>query len=147
VALIKCPECNKDVSTLAASCPNCGCPVSVAIPKELKLTQGVGGMELNTSIQETFRLCVEAAGKLSQKHIPKFIAGVDEGIIFLESKDTHGGWFDPVLYYDKIFIKPVAMSAESTLITNFHYEPATRADVSERVWVGFLNELHHIITN
>lgn len=28
MALIKCPECNHDVSTLAASCPNCGCPTS-----------------------------------------------------------------------------------------------------------------------
>lgn len=29
MALINCPECNKEVSSLAASCPNCGCPISV----------------------------------------------------------------------------------------------------------------------
>lgn len=27
MALIKCPECGKEISDRAASCPNCGCPV------------------------------------------------------------------------------------------------------------------------
>lgn len=30
MALIKCSECGKEISNKAASCPNCGCPVSVA---------------------------------------------------------------------------------------------------------------------
>jgi hypothetical protein len=30
MALIKCPECGKDVSTRAAACPNCGYPISTA---------------------------------------------------------------------------------------------------------------------
>lgn len=34
MALIKCPECGKDVSSSAASCPNCGHPISQAQPKE-----------------------------------------------------------------------------------------------------------------
>ena len=28
MALIKCPECGKEVSDKAQSCPNCGCPLS-----------------------------------------------------------------------------------------------------------------------
>lgn len=28
MALIKCPECGKQVSDKASSCPNCGCPIS-----------------------------------------------------------------------------------------------------------------------
>jgi hypothetical protein len=28
MALVKCPECGKDVSTNAAACPHCGCPVA-----------------------------------------------------------------------------------------------------------------------
>lgn len=28
MALIKCPECGKEVSSRAISCPNCGCPIS-----------------------------------------------------------------------------------------------------------------------
>ncbi len=30
MALIKCPECGKEISDKAASCPNCGCPISMA---------------------------------------------------------------------------------------------------------------------
>ena len=29
MALIKCPECGKEISDKAASCPNCGCPANV----------------------------------------------------------------------------------------------------------------------
>lgn len=28
MALIKCPECGKEISDKAATCPNCGCPIS-----------------------------------------------------------------------------------------------------------------------
>lgn len=28
MALINCPECNKEISDKAASCPNCGCPIN-----------------------------------------------------------------------------------------------------------------------
>lgn len=30
MALIKCPECGKEISDKAASCPSCGCPISQA---------------------------------------------------------------------------------------------------------------------
>ena len=28
MSLIKCPECGKEISEKASSCPNCGCPSS-----------------------------------------------------------------------------------------------------------------------
>ena len=28
MALIKCPECSKEISDKANSCPNCGCPLT-----------------------------------------------------------------------------------------------------------------------
>lgn len=28
MALIKCPECSKEISNKASACPNCGCPLS-----------------------------------------------------------------------------------------------------------------------
>lgn len=31
MALIKCPECKKEVSSIAKSCPNCGAPIDTAI--------------------------------------------------------------------------------------------------------------------
>jgi len=33
MALTKCNDCGKDVSTSAASCPHCGCPVQGISPK------------------------------------------------------------------------------------------------------------------
>lgn len=32
MALIKCPECGKEVSDKATSCPNCGCPIESLSP-------------------------------------------------------------------------------------------------------------------
>lgn len=34
MALIKCIECNHEVSEFAENCPNCGCPVSMSITKK-----------------------------------------------------------------------------------------------------------------
>lgn len=34
MALINCPECGKEISDKAASCPNCGCPVQNEIQEE-----------------------------------------------------------------------------------------------------------------
>ena len=28
MALVKCKECNKEISDKAEKCPNCGCPIS-----------------------------------------------------------------------------------------------------------------------
>ena len=36
MALIKCPECGKQISDRAASCPNCGCPIGNA-PTSIKV--------------------------------------------------------------------------------------------------------------
>ena len=49
MALIKCEECGKEVSNKAASCPNCGAPISTL--KETKAT----GVQLIT-IQETSKI-------------------------------------------------------------------------------------------
>lgn len=32
MAIIKCPECGREVSSKAATCPNCGCPVAELSP-------------------------------------------------------------------------------------------------------------------
>ena len=35
MALIKCPECNHEVSDKAVSCPHCGCPISTSNEKKI----------------------------------------------------------------------------------------------------------------
>lgn len=37
MALIKCQECNKEISDKAASCPSCGCPIA-GNPTEIEAT-------------------------------------------------------------------------------------------------------------
>lgn len=49
MALIKCPECGKEVSDKAVACPNCGCPLSEVVTRggtvKIKLpnTQSISG--------------------------------------------------------------------------------------------------------
>lgn len=40
MALIKCIECNHDISEFAQSCPHCGCPVSMSIDTKQKMDKG-----------------------------------------------------------------------------------------------------------
>lgn len=51
MALIKCPECGKEISDKAAACPNCGCPVAemttsgiVRIKMPNNIVQGWAGL-------------------------------------------------------------------------------------------------------
>jgi hypothetical protein len=145
MSLITCTDCKKEISSKAQACPNCGCPVTSDQRTDLKLTQATGGFEINVGVQEAFRLSVQAAGLVSQKLVPSVIAAVDDGVIYIEAVETHGGWFEPI-YRDKVYIKPVSLSPESSLLTNYHFDNETRAEFGERVWQAFLNELYYIIT-
>ena len=44
--LIKCPECDHDVSDKAISCPNCGMPLSLTKPKDSPKTKRATHMRL-----------------------------------------------------------------------------------------------------
>ncbi len=46
MALIKCPECGKEISDKAAACPNCGCPLSEMV------TSGVVRIKMPNNIVE-----------------------------------------------------------------------------------------------
>ena len=43
MALIKCSECGKEVSSKAQSCPGCGNPIKPAPPPEVKVVTTTGG--------------------------------------------------------------------------------------------------------
>ncbi|MBN2326857.1 MAG: zinc ribbon domain-containing protein [Candidatus Omnitrophica bacterium] len=42
MALIECPECSKQISDKAESCPNCGCPIKKK-PVTVEKNKGIGG--------------------------------------------------------------------------------------------------------
>ena len=60
MALIKCPECGKEVSSLAVSCPNCGCPIKKLDPSKNIIVPFVGWTTSNLLI-----LCVTGAEIIS----------------------------------------------------------------------------------
>lgn len=39
MSLIKCPECNKDMSDKAAACPSCGCPIDTVIAERQRIKE------------------------------------------------------------------------------------------------------------
>ena len=45
MALLKCEDCGRDVSSKASSCPNCGCPAPQEVPEEIKPAQLGSGPE------------------------------------------------------------------------------------------------------
>lgn len=40
MAMIKCPECGRDISDKAATCPGCGCPINVKAPEGMLILYG-----------------------------------------------------------------------------------------------------------
>ena len=48
MAIIKCPECSKEISDKAKSCPNCGCPLEEIV------TSGVVRIKMPNDIVEGF---------------------------------------------------------------------------------------------
>lgn len=45
MALIKCVECGKEVSSKAKACPNCGNPISIDNTVKIKLPSQIGNMQ------------------------------------------------------------------------------------------------------
>lgn len=108
MALVKCGECGHDVSTLAASCPNCGAPPTVtsgavparkvhAVEKPVALAArdrqgrppgGIGGMPRAVTIA----LAVLALGVLA---VSVYVAGRPEGPATIEPVRTPDSFAPP----------------------------------------------------
>ena len=46
MSLLKCPECNNDVSEYAESCPNCRCPINIIKEKQNQLYTIINGKKM-----------------------------------------------------------------------------------------------------
>ncbi len=74
MAMIKCPECGKDVSDKAKSCPNCGCPIESLMPSgvvkikfsALNLASGLNGNQ-KVSLSSNYKILWEGnAGEVAE---------------------------------------------------------------------------------
>lgn len=58
MSLINCPECNREVSDKAGSCPNCGCPIGKSTPeiKTNNVNQNLPKVEAKSGVIDGVKL-------------------------------------------------------------------------------------------
>lgn len=86
MALIPCPECGREVSTRASSCPGCGCPIGQAAePPVMTSAPAAGPDPVDPEVDLNMKICQFGAsivgGELSlidktTPHIPHVVAQV-----------------------------------------------------------------------
>lgn len=52
MALINCPECNKEISNKAQSCPSCGAPLLLSKVVKIKFPRGQQLLNMNCSVYD-----------------------------------------------------------------------------------------------
>lgn len=57
--MVKCPDCGREISTLAAACPECGCPMKAPMKSEDERTAKLRrARERNELYESLFRLFI-----------------------------------------------------------------------------------------
>jgi hypothetical protein len=46
MALVRCPECGREVSSAATTCPGCACPISPPLPRPAAVVRHGGAYEI-----------------------------------------------------------------------------------------------------
>lgn len=92
MALIKCPECGKEISDKAVSCPQCGCPIIIHSAKDIKesdiseVTDDIPDVKCQIIVDETGSDSDEKNNDPAKKGISKktkgFI-GIIAGVILI----------------------------------------------------------------
>lgn len=119
MALIKCPDCGKEFSSMAKACPQCGCPVEYCIHEKKKCLEC--GMENDSSE----KICANCACPLDVtpdrvEEQPKD-KGMSESIPLSENTTPNN------IEYDKIFYFAGDEFDESKMVgTQFALENATK---------------------
>ena len=73
MALIPCSECDKQFSSLAVACPNCGCPRENSIPVAsfTIMNQGKNAVRINRNAKTCMEICIHASQKLGYRFLVK----------------------------------------------------------------------------
>lgn len=65
MALIACPECTREISTAAASCPGCGHPMQRQVPPPLPMqTQAPAQPKWHPGVAAVLSLVIPGAGQM-----------------------------------------------------------------------------------
>ncbi len=90
MALINCPECGKEISDKAISCPNCGCPTNIIQKEEETELMQFPNLPSDLNIgQQITNWSFDAAIKGEYDHIENVIKVIPHGNV-LVALHTHG---------------------------------------------------------
>lgn len=93
MAIIKCIECEKEISDKASTCPNCGAPVDISrkdyVPEPTIVSYDPKNNTFNGTLNLLIKLAMEAIQELGWK-----IDQVDEknGLVSFQTGVTWGSW-------------------------------------------------------
>jgi len=107
MALITCPECKKSVSSLAASCPNCGCPIKTNSGNSYSVTlsiQGIGitaGFAINSIVANATQTMTNEISNAGGK-VTNIVNGQIAGLPFVGKTQTVTIYYEaPRKLFDK----------------------------------------------
>lgn len=120
MALIKCPDCGKEFSSMAKACPQCGCPVEYAIQNDVKCPECGSEIEPSAKICSNCGCPMEAVRGKDDKHSEYIERSMSSS---LSSENSSPAELD----YDKIFIVKKDENNEGELVSsNFIMEDKNR---------------------
>lgn len=79
MALSKCPDCGRGVSTSATACPGCGRPTKAPQPAHVQTTQGATGKFLDPAANA--RSCLGCVAAVVIGAIALMLLGLANGIL------------------------------------------------------------------
>ena len=108
MALMKCPECGREISDKASSCPGCGCPIEEfesekqktekadLLVETVKSIHGIYPTEKTKAIKELRQRCTELSFADAMNIIHKEYNGEDIRGLAMECQDRKNTLFDNV---------------------------------------------------
>ena len=138
MALIICPECGKEISSKASSCPNCGCPISIG--ESINESENIGApinndLETKNTIAEMQTNQTKAVNNPSKPKKGKM--GLIIGIVFGLLVAVSGGF----LYYQNEKKKAEEAAAEAARLE----EEQKQKEINE--FVDNFNEAYRLIVS
>ncbi len=86
MALIKCDECGKEISSKAKTCPNCGNPINSDSSIKIKMPEKIGNMNFNSLTPATYAILDEEGNVLEKKRAGEIFEMESDKVVKLQIK-------------------------------------------------------------